>query len=88
VTNINGVGGGYYFVQSSTNGGTLTSFTANGNTYNVIGIGYIPGGSITPPATPVPATLWLAITGCLVLVGYVLWSRPPNACDRLITSPF
>jgi hypothetical protein len=32
----------------------------------------------SPPGTPAPPTLWLAVAGCVALAGYALWSRRRN----------
>jgi hypothetical protein len=45
-------------------------------TYNAFAVAYaLPD---PPPGTPAPPTLWLAVTGCLALAGYALWSRRRN----------
>jgi hypothetical protein len=69
VSYISGVGTADF--TYSTSATPLTSFSANGNTYNVFAIAW----ASSPPATPAPPTLWLAVMGCLALAGYVLWSR-------------
>jgi hypothetical protein len=70
---VSGVGLAY-FTHSTSAGTPLTSFTSGGTTYNVFGIGWMPG-TAPPPATPVPPSLWLGIIGCLALFGCTLWSR-------------
>ena len=74
VSDISGVGNAN-FVYSANAGLPLTSFTSGGTTYNVFAIAYAPGTA--PSATPVPPSLWLAITGCLALAGYALRTRCP-----------
>ena len=57
----------------------LTQWTAAGplagmtTTYSVLVIAWALADSL--PATPAPPTLWLGVTGCLVLFSYALWSR-------------
>lgn len=72
VSTISGVGSATFVYSTTFDSPPVTSFTSGGNTYRVIGIAYAPS---TPPSTPAPPTLWLAVTGCLALGGRALWSR-------------
>jgi hypothetical protein len=54
--------------------------TAPTVTYSVFAILYNPQGA--PPATPAPPSLWLALAGCLALLGYALRSRCPSPFHR------
>jgi hypothetical protein len=49
---------------------TTTNTTLTSQVYELDGV---PAAS--PPPTPVPPSLWLAITGCLAMFGYVFWFR-------------
>ncbi len=86
VYTISGVGPASAVYSTTTT--PLTSWTQNvtvGNTtptvtYSVFAILYNPQGA--PPGTPAPASLWLALAGCLALLGYALWSRRPSPIHR------
>jgi hypothetical protein len=43
-------------------------------TYNAFAVAWALPDS-PPSATPAPPSLWLVLTGCLILLGYALWSR-------------
>jgi hypothetical protein len=72
---------------SSTSSSPLTSWTQNvavGNgtatvTYDAFAILYTPGS--TPSATPALPSLWLAVAGCLAVLGCALWTR---RCGRAL----
>ena len=43
------------------------------STHSVFAIMDSPGSE--PAAAPEPASLWLAVAGCVALLGYTLWTR-------------
>jgi len=52
---------------------TFSPAYAVDSTHSLFTVLYAPGN--TPTATPVPPTLWLAMAGCLAVLGYALWAR-------------